>query len=173
MNLLFFPELFYQITTSLNDKEKIFLTSCSKITYKLKSLLTLDSEYNLEEINDKWHMKNIIIKEYSLWNKIKLLIKDLIIGSIVINSKYAKFISNNISFKLFFNKEIIEKMVSYNKCSTNINKQFIEISCYSYSNIVKSLIDLCNNIRTNDNETIVYAQEPGAILLMKKFPDSQ
>ena len=30
---LFLPELFYLISTNLNDKEKIFLTSCSKITY--------------------------------------------------------------------------------------------------------------------------------------------
>ena len=33
MNLLFLPELFCQITINLNDKEKIFLTSSSKITY--------------------------------------------------------------------------------------------------------------------------------------------
>ena len=53
MNILIFPELFYLISTSLNEKEKMFLTSCSKITYNLKSLLILYSEYTLEEINDK------------------------------------------------------------------------------------------------------------------------
>ena len=47
MNLLIFPELFYQVSVYLNDKEKIFLTSCSKIIHNFKSLIILDSEYNL------------------------------------------------------------------------------------------------------------------------------
>ena len=116
MELLFFPELFCLISINLNDKEKIFLTSCSKIIYNYKSLLILDSEYNLEEINDIWRVKNIIIKEFSLENKIKELIRDLIPESIVVNSKYVKFISNNANIKLFHNEEIIKKLVSH-ECS--------------------------------------------------------
>ena len=116
MNPLFFPELFYQIAINLNDKEKIFLTSCSKITYNFKSLLILDSEYDLEEINDRWRVKNIFIKDFSLENKIKELIKDLIPESIVVNSKYINFISNNTNFKLFYNGEIIKKLISYDYC---------------------------------------------------------
>ena len=113
MDLLFIPELFYQITFNLNDKEKIFLISGSKITYNFKSLLILDSEYNLEEINDKWQVKNIIIKDFLLENKIKELIKDLIPESIVVNSKYAKFISNNTNIKLFYG-DIIKKIIFQN-----------------------------------------------------------
>ena len=113
MNLLFFPELFYQITTNLNDKEKISMTSCSKITYNFKSLLILNSEYDLREINDKWRVKNIIIKSFSPENKIKELIKDLILESIVVNSKYTKFITNNTNIKLFRNGEIIKELVYY------------------------------------------------------------
>ena len=113
MSPLFLPELFYQIATNLNDKEKIFLISCSKITYNFKSLLTLDSEYNLEEINDKWKVKNILIKEFVLENKIKELIKDLIPESIVINLNYAKFVSNNTNIKIFLNKNTIKKLISW------------------------------------------------------------
>ena len=69
MNLFLLPELFCLISTNLNDKEKIFLTSRSKITYNFKSLLVLDLEYNLEEINNKWRVKNIFIKDFSLENK--------------------------------------------------------------------------------------------------------
>ena len=53
MNILILPELFYLTSTNLNDKEKIFLISCSKNTYNFRSLLILDSEYCLEEIHDK------------------------------------------------------------------------------------------------------------------------
>ena len=111
MDLLFLPELFYQITTNLNDKEKIFLTSCSKMIYNSKSLLILDSKYNLEEINNKWRAKNIIIESFELESKIKELIEDLIPESIIINSQYVKFISNNTNIKLVRNEEIIKKLV--------------------------------------------------------------
>ena len=64
MDILALPELFYQVSIHLIDKEKIFLTSCSKIIHNFKSLIILDSEYNLEEINNKWRAKNIIIKDF-------------------------------------------------------------------------------------------------------------
>ena len=139
MNPLFLPELFYQISSNLNDKEKVFLTSCSKITYNLKSLIILDSEYFLEEINDKWRVKNFIIIKFTLG--IKELIKDLIHESITEHSNYVKFVSNNTNIKLFHNEEIIRKLVSYgfhylamkimlnnNGSIDNINKQFIGAS---------------------------------------------
>ena len=113
MNILTLPELFCLVLTNLSDKEKIYLTSCSKVTYNSKFLLILDSEYDLKEIIDKYHAKNIIIKEFSLKNKIKELIKDLIPESVVINSKYVKFISNNMNIKLFCSKKIIEQLASY------------------------------------------------------------
>ena len=113
MNLLSFPELFYQISINLNDKEKIFLTSSSKITYNLKSLIRLDSEYNLKEINDKWCVKNILIKEFTLENKIKELLENSIPESITIHLRYIKFVSNNANIKLFHSEEIIGKLVSY------------------------------------------------------------
>ena len=173
MNPLFLPELFYQITINLNDKEKTFLISCSKITYNFRSLLILDSEYNLEEINDKWNFKNILIKD-SLENKIKELIKDLIPESIVVNSKYIKLISNNTSIKLFRDKEIIKKIVSY-ECSclamkimlnndgsiNNINEQFLKALWDGYFNIVKLLINLGADIHIQNNEAIVMASYIG------------
>ena len=113
MNLLFIPELFYLTSTNLNDKEKIFLTSCSKITYNLKSLIKLDLEYNLEEINDKWHARNIIIKKFTLESKIKELLKNSISESIIVHSLYVKFISNNTNIKLFHGEVIINKIISY------------------------------------------------------------
>ena len=113
MGLLFIPELFCLISTNLNDREKIFLTSCSKITRNFKSLLILDSEYDLEEINNKYRVKNIIIREFTLESKIKELIENSIHESIVVNSKYVKFVSNNTNIKLFHNEEIIRKIVSY------------------------------------------------------------
>ena len=113
MNLLFIPELFYQITTNLDDKEKIFLISCSKIIYNFKSLLILDSEYDLEEINDKWRVKNILIKDFSLENKIKELLKDLTPKLIDADSKYVKFVSNNVNIKLFLNENTIAQINSY------------------------------------------------------------
>ena len=154
MSSLFLPELFYQITTNLTDREKILIISCSKIVYNYKSLLILDLEYNLEEINDKWHVKNIFIKDFSLENKIKELIKDLIPESIIINSKYVKFTSNNTNIKFLRNEKIIEKLVSYgysylamkimlnnDESINNINKQFINASHYGYLDIVKLLIN--------------------------------
>ena len=133
MNIAIFPELFSLISTNLNDKEKIFLISCSKITYNLKSLIKLDLEYNLEEINDKWHAKNIIIKKFTLESKIRELIENLIPESIMVNSIYVKFISNNTNIKLFHNVEIVKKIILYGPgCSylvTKIilnNREFIE-----------------------------------------------
>ena len=65
----------------------------------------------MEEINDKWQVKNIIIKDFSLENKIKELIKDLIPKSIKVNSKYVKFVSNNTNIKLFYNEKLIKKLI--------------------------------------------------------------
>ena len=70
----------------------------------------------MKEINGKWNVKNIIIKKFTPENKIKELIGDLIPESIVVNSKYVKFVSSNINIKLFLNKNIIKTLVSY-KCS--------------------------------------------------------
>ena len=105
MNILKFPELFCLISTCLNDEEKIFLISCSKITYRFKYLIKLDSEYNLEEINNKWNVKNIIIKKITLKNEIMELLEGSILKSIRVHSKYVKFVSNNINIKLFMIKK--------------------------------------------------------------------
>ena len=171
---LFLPELFYQITINLDDKEKIFLTSNSKITYSFKSLLVLDAEYDLKEINDIWRVKNIIIREFSLENKIKELIKDLIPESIVVNSKYTKFIANNTNIKLFHNEEIIKNLVYYNcpylamkimlnnnESINNINEQFIKASHYGYLSIVKLLINLGADIHARDDLAIIDASWKG------------
>ena len=184
MNPLFLPELFYQIIINLNDKEKIFLISCSKIIYNFKSLLTLDAEYNLEEINDKWHAKNILIKDFSLENEIKELIKNLIPESIVVNSKYVKFISDNTNIKLFHNNEIIKKLVSYgysylvmkimlnNDISiNNINEQFINASLYGYLDVVKLLIELGANINIWNNRAIITASYAGHLDMIKLLID--
>ena len=48
MNQLLIPELFFLITINLSDKEKIFLTSCSKNILNYKLLLKFDKKYNLE-----------------------------------------------------------------------------------------------------------------------------
>ena len=184
MNLLFFPELFYQVTTNLSDKEKIFLTLYSKITYNFKSLLILDLKYNLEEINDGWCVKNILIKNFSLENKIKELLKDLIPESIVVNSKYVKFVSNNANIKLFLNEEIIEKIVSYgcsylamkimlnnNDSIDNINKQFIIASMCGYLSVVKLLIDLGADIHAQNNEALISASWKGHLYVVKLLID--
>ena len=194
MILLFLPELFYQISTNLNDKEKIFLTSCSKITYNLKSLIRLDLEYNLEEINDKWHAKNIIIKNFSLESKIKELIENSISGrGEKVNFKYVKFISNNTNVKLFHNEIIINKIVSYGSEETakvvptfggyhyfamkimlnndesieNINQQFIYASWCGYLPIVKLLIKKGADIHANNDWAIIGASSEGYLTLVK------
>ena len=182
MNLLFLPELFCQIISNLDDKEKIFLISCSKIIYNFKSLLILDSEYNIEEINDKLRMKNILIKDFSLENKIKELIKDLIPESIVVNSKYVKFISNNTNIKLFRGKKVIRNLVSYgyhylamkimlndNESINNINSQLINASCCGYLGVIKLLIDLGANVhaRNNNNQAIIFASYGGHLSVVK------
>ena len=184
MDLLFLPELFFQITTNLSDGEKIFLTSCLKITYNFKSLIILDSRYNLEEINDKWRAKNIIIKDFSLGNEIKELIKNLIPESIVVNSKYVKFISDNTNIKLFHDNEIIKKLASYgysylvmkimldNDISiNNINEQFINASLYGYLDVVKLLIELGANINIWNNRAIITASYAGHLDIVKLLID--
>ena len=146
MNILTFPELFNLTSTSLNDKEKIFLASCSKMTYNFKSLIILDSEYYLEEIHNKWHVRNIIIKNFSLESKIKELIENSVHESIIVYSGYVKFISNDTNIKLFYNKNIIEKIISYDchymVMKIMLNNQFIEVSKWNYFNVIKLLIDL-------------------------------
>ena len=185
MNLLILPELFCLISNNLNDKEKIFLTSSSKIIYNYKLLLILDSEYNLKEINDRWRVKNIIIKQFALESKIKELIKDLIPESIMVNSKYVKFVSNNENIKLFLSENIIRKLISYgcsylamkimlnnDESANNINKQFIESSRYGYSSIVKLLIDLGANIHAQDDQAIIFASRNGYLSVVKLLIDS-
>ena len=79
--------------------KKILLTSSSGIIYNLKSLIKLDSEYDLYEIYNKLRTKNVTIREFTLENKIQ--------ESIIVHPKYIKFISNNTNIKLFHNEEII------------------------------------------------------------------
>ena len=182
MNLLFIHELFCQISVNINDREKIFLTSCSKITYNLKSLIKLDLEYNLEEINDKCYIKNILMKEFTLENKIRELIENLIPESIIICPKYVKFISNNTNIKLFRNKEIIEKLVSYdcnylamklmlnnNESIDNINKQFVRASEYGYLPIVKLFIEKGADIHAEDDMAIISASYMGHLSVVKSL----
>ena len=179
MNILSLPELFYLTSINLNDKEKIFLASSSKITYNFKSLIKLDLWYNLE-INDNWCVKNIFIKEFTSESKIKELIKNPILESIVINFKYIKFTSNNTNIKLFHNEEIIERLVSYecyylamkimlnnDESIDNINEQLIRASGYGYLPIVKLLIDLGADIHAEDDEAIFVASENGNLSTAK------
>ena len=180
MSQLFFPELFCQIVINLNDKEKIFLTSCSKILHNSKSLFILDSEYNLEEINNKWRVKNILIKNFSLKNKIKKLIRDLITESITVNSEYVRFISHNVNIKLFHNEEIIKKIVrcgnSYlamkimlnnNGSIDNLNRQFQRSARCGYLAVVKLLINLGADIHSNNDIAIITASYGGYLDIVK------
>ena len=184
MDILSFPELFYLISASLNDKEKIFLTSCSKIIHNFKSLLILDSEYNLEEINDKWRAKNIIIKEFTLESKIKELLENLILESIIVNSEYTKFVSNNTNIKLFHSEEIIEKIISHecpylamkimlnnNGTIDNINKQFIKASICGYLFVIKLLIKKGADIHFKDDMAIIYASRWGHLPIVELLID--
>ena len=178
------PELFSLISINLNDKEKIFLISCSKIIYRYKSLLILDSEYNLEEINDKWRVKNILIKKFILKNKIKELIENLIPESIILDPKYVKFVSNNINIKLFHNDEIVGKIISYgcyylatkiilnnDESFENINYQFILFSGYNYLHVTKLLIDLGADIHSIDNHALINASYCGHLSMVKLLID--
>ena len=162
MNILILPELFYLATTNLNDKEKIFLIFCSKIAYNFKSLLIFNSEYNLRKIHDKWCVSNI---------------KNIIIESIAVRSKYVKFISNNTNIKLFYNEKIIGKMVLYgysylvmkimlnnNDSIENINNQFIKALGCGYLDIVKLLINLGANTKHN---AFINASDKGHIPIVK------
>ena len=184
MNLLFLPELFCLISTNLNDREKIFLISCSKIIYKFKSLLVLNSEYYLEEINDRWCAKNIIIVDFSLESKIKELIKDLIPESIFVNSNHVNFVSYNTNIKLCF-KNRIGELISYG-CAylvmkimlnndgfiCNINEQFIRASLCGYLDIVKLLIELGADIHTRNNQAIINASRRGHLPVVKLLIES-
>ena len=180
MNPLSIPELFCLISINLNDKEKIFLISCSKKIHGLRSLLILDSEYDLDEINDKYCAKSIIIKEFMPKNKINELIENLIPESIMINSKCVKFVSNNTNVKLFYNTKIIKKMVLYgysrlameimlnnDRSIYNINEQFIKSSEYGYLEVAKSLIELGANIHARNNLAIIRASFYGHLSMVK------
>ena len=182
MNISIFPELFCLISFNLNDKEKISLISCSKIIYNFKLLLMLDSEYYLEEINNNWRVKNILIKDFSLESEheIKELLKDLIPESIVVNSKYTKFISNNTNIKLFYSEEIINKLVyceySYlamkimlnnDESINNINEQFKEASWRGYLDVVKLLINLGADISIDNNDAIITASRQGRLSMVE------
>ena len=185
MNILSFPELFYEISTSLNDKEKIFLTSCSKKTYDLKSLIKLNSEYDLLEINASWYMciKNIVIEELTLESK--KLIENAIPESIVVNSEleYVKFISNDINVKLLYDEEKIEKIIKklvFFECPyvamkmmlddesiNNINEQFIKTVKYGYLSVMKLLIELGADIKVRNNEALIQASNRGHLSIVQ------
>ena len=189
MNPTLIPELFCLISANLNDKGKIFLTSCSKITSNLKPLLKLDSEHNLEEIINKYYAKNIIINKFSLESK--ELIKNLIPESIIVHSKYVKFISNNINIKLFHNEKIIKKIISCeseedekvysyltmkimlnnDESIENINNQLIQSIKYGYLNVAKLLINLGADINVYDNEAIIVASYWGYLDIVKLLID--
>ena len=139
----------------------------------------------MEEINDGWCVKNIFIRDFSLENKIKELLKDLIPESIAANSKYVKFVSNNTNIKLFSNKKIIKKLISYehpylamkimlnnDESINNINDKFIEASIYGYSNVVKLLIKSGADIHVRNNEALICASYYGHLSVVKLFIDS-
>ena len=184
--LIFIPELFCLISSSLNDKEKIFLISCSKKISNFRSLLILNSRYDLEEVNDKYIAKNIIIKNFSLEGKIRGLIENLIPESIIVHSKYVKFISNNTNIKLFHDKETIKKIISYesnkdkihsylamkimlnnDEFIKNINKQFYESLKCGYLNVTKLLINLGADIHNDLYAAIVVASCYGHLDIVK------
>ena len=200
MNLLSYPELFYLISTNLNDKEKILLTTSSKKTYGFQSLIILDLEYNLEEISNKlFNVKNIIIKDFLLETKIKELLKNLIPESITMHLGYVRFVSNNTNIKLLYGKGIIRKIVSY-ECSylamkimlnnddlqklkttfsplretiENINKQFIKSSRKGYLDVVKLLIKNGANVRAQNDEPIIRASECGHLEVVKLLIENE
>ena len=174
MNILKFPELFVLISDNLNDEEKVFITPCSKITRNFKSLIVLDLEYSLVEINDKWRAKNIFIINFSLENKIKELIENLIPESLIISYHYVKFISNNTNITLFYNEKLIEKLVSdgfhymamkimlnNDESAENINNQFIKSSECGYLSRVKLLIENGANIHFQNNQALILASKFG------------
>ena len=178
MNPIFIPELFSIISINLSDREKVFLTSSSKITYGFKSLLVLDLEYNLKEINDKWKAKNIIIEEFSPEEQIRELIKNLIPESIILHLFCIKFISNNTNIKLFYSEKIsiIEKMVFYeyhylamkimlsnDNSIENINRQLMKASVCGYLSVVKLLTEMGSDVRMGDNSVIIYFNDDADI----------
>ena len=192
MNLLLIPELFFLTATNLSDKEKVFLASCSKIIYNYKSLLKFEQEYNLREIYNGWCItctKNIIINEFCEPHEeiIKKLLKNLNKQSVIANYPYVNFCSLDINIKLFYNRKIIQIIISYGyhylamkmmlnnngpqklkqlfrplrESIVNINYQFINASRYGYLEVIKLLIEKGANIRTQNNQAIIEASEHG------------
>ena len=136
-------------------------------------------EYNLE-IHNTWYVKNIIVKEFTLESKIKELLENIIPESIIMNSLYVKFVSNNVNIKLFYNEEIIEKIVSYecsyltmkimlnnNESIDNINEQFIKASICGYLFVIKLLIELGADIHVQNNRSIICASLEGHLSIVE------
>ena len=137
----------------------------------------MDSEYNLEEINNKWRVKNIFIENFSLGTKINELIKDLISESIVVNSNevnlnYVRFISNNTNIKLFYYDESVFReskcpylmmkiMLNNDDSIENINEQLMKSSKCGYLEVIKLLIESGADIKYQNNNAIINASSKG------------
>ena len=189
MNLLILPELFHLISTNLNDKDKIFFTSCSKFTYKYKSLIKLDLEYDLEDIYDKeyvFNAKNISIKKFVtnklFVEKINSLIKNHNPESITIYSTYMKWVSNGINIKLFFieffkilirtiakvsEHMAVKIMLKNDESIENINNRFVKSSKNNYLQMVKLLIKKGANIHWEQDKALIQASRNGHLQMVK------
>ena len=101
-NQLELPELFYSIASNLSDKEKLFLSCCSKITYSYLPLLKFNSIYDLYKIYNL-HIFKLFSEE-----KIKELIENNTIKLVIINKNYIRWI--------YFRRIKIQlRMIDYDK----------------------------------------------------------
>ena len=176
-NQLELPELFYSIASNLPDKEKIFLSCCSKITYSYLPLLKFNSIYDLYKIY------NLYVDKLPSEEKIKELIENNTIKLVATTENYIRWIYfRRIKIQLFMidYDKMIKKVIKngYNYVAmilmlrkNSINQVFLTAVSNGYYHLVRLLIKNGANVQCYNNSAIISASRYGHFLIAKLLID--
>ena len=176
-NQLELPELFYSIASNLSDKEKLFLSWCSKATYCYLPLLKFNLIYDLYKIYNL-HISKLFPEE-----KIKELIENNTIKLITINKNYIRWIyfrRIKIQLRMIDYDKMIKKFIKNGSNylamilmlkKDGMDQAFLTAVSNGHYHLVQLLIKNEANVQCNDNSAIIIASRNGHTSIAKLLID--